>query len=59
MEPSTKDEYENKIGELEVQIEDMEQSNSIHFGLILALLSYTQWHNWFYVLLIGVIVAFH
>jgi hypothetical protein len=42
MEPSTKYEYENKIGELEVQIEDMEQSNSIHFGLIFGLLSYTQ-----------------
>ena len=50
----TEEEYEDKIGELELQVEEMERTNSLIYGLLLGALSYIQWHNWYYSISIGI-----
>lgn len=50
----TEEEYEDRIGELELQVEEMERTNSLTYGLLLGALSYIQWHNWYYSILISV-----
>ena len=42
----TTEEYESKISELQLKIEDMEQTISIIYSLFLGILSYFQWHSW-------------
>ena len=38
--------YEDKIGELELKIETMENNNSLVYGIFMAFISYQQWHSW-------------
>ncbi len=51
------EEYELKIGELELQIEEMERSNSMIYGVVFGLLAYFNWHNWVFSFVIAIGVA--
>ena len=51
------EEYEIKIGELELKIEEMERTNSIACGLILGGLAHFQWHNWLSSIVIALIAS--
>ncbi len=50
--------YETKIGELELKIEEMEKTNGTVYGLFLGVLSYFQWHNIIVSILIALITIF-
>ena len=54
-----KEEYELKISELELQVEDHERTLTSVYGLVFFLFSESAWDNFFLSLAIGFFVAFY
>ena len=52
------DDYESEIGDLQLQIEDMEQTNSLVFGALVAWLVHDQWSSWIFTTAAAVFGAF-
>jgi len=52
------DEYESEIGELQLQVEDIELDKSILIGCVFGLLAHIQWHNQWVSLVLGLTACF-
>lgn len=52
-----KEEYETKIGELELMIEEMERTDSLLYGITFGLSSQFIWHEWLVSVVVGISIT--
>ncbi len=51
----TEDEFEERIGELELKYEELEQRFYILFTFLVGIGVHLQWHNWFITIFVAVL----